>query len=121
MNKGLIQKYNIPGPRYTSYPTVPFWDKEGISMEHWKETTVRAFKESNDKEGITLYIHLPFCEKHVIENSRIIVSKTIFFISNRFAYRFLLLVHNAIVFYPSFLQVTIKSEYILYQLVLQWP
>src|SRR6056300_1268819 len=62
MNKELIQKYNIPGPRYTSYPTVPFWDKEGISMDHWKETTVRAFKISNKKEGISLYIHLPFCE-----------------------------------------------------------
>ena len=30
--KNLIQKYNIPGPRYTSYPTVPFWDKEGIAL-----------------------------------------------------------------------------------------
>ncbi|MDN3643496.1 oxygen-independent coproporphyrinogen III oxidase [Lutimonas halocynthiae] len=62
MNKELIQKYNIPGPRYTSYPTVPFWDKEGISMEHWKDSTVKAFKESNDQEGISLYVHLPFCE-----------------------------------------------------------
>jgi len=40
MSKELIQKYNIAGPRYTSYPTVPFWKKEGISI----------------------YIHLPFCE-----------------------------------------------------------
>ncbi|WKK66934.1 oxygen-independent coproporphyrinogen III oxidase [Lutimonas zeaxanthinifaciens] len=62
MNKELIQKYNIPGPRYTSYPTVPFWDKEGIMLEDWKETVVRAFKESNEKEGVSLYIHLPFCE-----------------------------------------------------------
>ena len=62
MNKELIQKYNIPGPRYTSYPTVPFWDKEGIDLQDWKETTVRAFRESNDSEGISLYIHLPFCE-----------------------------------------------------------
>ena len=51
MNTELIQKYNIPGPRYTSYPTVPFWDEEGIELEDWKSTTVRAFKESNDKEG----------------------------------------------------------------------
>ena len=33
MKKQLIQKYNIPGPRYTSYPTVPFWNKEGISIQ----------------------------------------------------------------------------------------
>jgi len=60
--KNLIQKYNIPGPRYTSYPTVPFWDAAGIAMEDWKASTVKAFKESNDSEGISLYIHLPFCE-----------------------------------------------------------
>ena len=62
MNTSLIQKYNIPGPRYTSYPTVPFWDKEGIALEDWKTATIKSFKESNDREGISLYIHLPFCE-----------------------------------------------------------
>lgn len=62
MSDSLIQKYNIPGPRYTSYPTVPFWDEAGISLEDWKKTTVRAFNESNEKEGISIYIHLPFCE-----------------------------------------------------------
>ena len=60
--KNLIQKYNIPGPRYTSYPTVPFWDKEGIALEDWKKSTKRSFNETNDSEGISLYIHLPFCE-----------------------------------------------------------
>ncbi len=60
--KNLIQKYNIPGPRYTSYPTVPFWDKEGINIDDWKKSTIKSFNESNDTEGISLYIHLPFCE-----------------------------------------------------------
>lgn len=60
--ENLIQKYNIPGPRYTSYPTVPFWDKEGIALDDWKQSTIKAFNESNDSEGISLYIHLPFCE-----------------------------------------------------------
>jgi len=60
--KNLIQKYNIPGPRYTSYPTVPFWDEEGIAIENWKKTVVKSFNESNNEEGISLYIHLPFCE-----------------------------------------------------------
>ncbi len=58
----LIQKYNVAGPRYTSYPTVPYWDKSGISIEDWKITAKKAFDESNDTEGISLYIHLPFCE-----------------------------------------------------------
>lgn len=62
MAKELIQKYNIPGPRYTSYPTVPYWDEEGIDIENWKKTFIQAFNESNDSEGISIYIHLPFCE-----------------------------------------------------------
>ncbi|RKF02875.1 oxygen-independent coproporphyrinogen-3 oxidase [Tenacibaculum lutimaris] len=58
----LIQKYNIPGPRYTSYPTVPYWDNETFSKEKWIDTFKRSFIESNSSEGISLYIHLPFCE-----------------------------------------------------------
>ena len=58
----LVQKYNIPGPRYTSYPTVPYWNKEGISKEKWIHSFQKSFNESNQSEGISLYIHLPFCE-----------------------------------------------------------
>lgn len=63
INNNLIQKYNIAGPRYTSYPTVPFWNEEGIAYNDWISTMKRAFDESNATEGISLYIHLPFCEK----------------------------------------------------------
>ncbi len=62
MSTPLIQKYNIPGPRYTSYPTVPFWDETGIKTDVWIQTMLRAFTESNQEEGISVYIHLPFCE-----------------------------------------------------------
>ncbi|MDF2551150.1 MAG: hemN [Chryseobacterium sp.] len=58
----LIDKYNIPGPRYTSYPTVPYWDESTFSPEKWKESVIRSFNESNSEEGISIYIHLPFCE-----------------------------------------------------------
>lgn len=58
----LIQKYNVPGPRYTSYPTVPYWNEEGFSVIDWKETLQQSFVQSNTAEGISLYIHLPFCE-----------------------------------------------------------
>lgn len=58
----LIQKYNIPGPRYTSYPTVPYWKKEGIEYDTWTASVKRSFQESNQAEGISIYIHLPFCE-----------------------------------------------------------
>jgi oxygen-independent coproporphyrinogen-3 oxidase len=62
MSKNLIQKYNIPGPRYTSYPTVPYWNETGIETNDWLSTAKKAFDESNTNDGITLYIHLPFCE-----------------------------------------------------------
>ena len=62
MSFSLIQKYNVPGPRYTSYPTVPYWEEELFSVEQWKETFIHSFSESNASEGISLYIHLPFCE-----------------------------------------------------------
>ncbi|WP_103327270.1 oxygen-independent coproporphyrinogen III oxidase [Bacteroidetes bacterium endosymbiont of Geopemphigus sp.] len=62
MKGHLVGKYNIPGPRYTSYPTVPYWETRTFTLEKWKETLVRSFKESNAEEGINLYIHLPFCE-----------------------------------------------------------
>ncbi|WP_374329259.1 oxygen-independent coproporphyrinogen III oxidase [Soonwooa sp.] len=58
----LVDKYNIPGPRYTSYPTVPYWDETSFSSELWKQSVVRTFKETNAKEGVSIYIHLPFCE-----------------------------------------------------------
>lgn len=58
----LVQKYNVPGPRYTSYPTVPYWNMDTFSGKKWEETLKYSFKESNDKDGVSLYIHLPFCE-----------------------------------------------------------
>lgn len=58
----LVSKYNVAGPRYTSYPTVPYWKSESFSFIEWKRTLQKSFKESNDSEGISLYIHLPFCE-----------------------------------------------------------
>lgn len=58
----LIAKYNVPGPRYTSYPTVPFWKENTFSKNKWIDTARQAFESSNEKEGMSIYIHLPFCE-----------------------------------------------------------
>ena len=62
MKSTLIQKYNVPGPRYTSYPTLPYWNETDFLYEDWIATLQKSFIESNSKEGISLYIHLPFCE-----------------------------------------------------------
>lgn len=58
----LLSKYDVPVPRYTSYPTVLNWD-DHIDSEKWKAGFIRRFDECNQKEGISLYLHLPFCEK----------------------------------------------------------
>ncbi|WP_346882547.1 oxygen-independent coproporphyrinogen III oxidase [uncultured Algibacter sp.] len=62
MCKTLTSKYNVAGPRYTSYPTVPYWNSEDFSLLAWKKNLKQSFKSSNTTEGISLYIHLPFCE-----------------------------------------------------------
>ncbi|MEO8240081.1 MAG: oxygen-independent coproporphyrinogen III oxidase [Flavobacterium sp.] len=62
MSTSLIQKYNVPGPRYTSYPTVPYWDESNFTTEKCIATFQKSFAESNSKNGISIYIHLPFCE-----------------------------------------------------------
>lgn len=62
MSQSLINKYNVAGPRYTSYPTVPYWDLGSFSLAKWKDSLKRAFNESSTSEGLSLYIHLPFCE-----------------------------------------------------------
>ena len=62
MQISLIQKYNVAGPRYTSYPTVPYWENEEFTTEKWLDSLAKSYNESNEREGISLYIHLPFCE-----------------------------------------------------------
>ena len=62
MCHSLINKYNISGPRYTSYPTVPYWDIDRFSLQQWKGSVRQSFEESNAEEGLSLYLHLPFCE-----------------------------------------------------------
>ncbi len=62
ISEDLISKYNVPAPRYTSYPTVPYWSKEPFDKNRWKQAVKGAFDATNSTDGISLYIHLPFCE-----------------------------------------------------------
>ncbi|HLT41637.1 MAG TPA: oxygen-independent coproporphyrinogen III oxidase [Sphingobacteriaceae bacterium] len=59
--KRLIKKYNVAAPRYTSYPTVPLWNTENWNENEWVKNVVTTHNK-NKEEGISLYIHLPFCE-----------------------------------------------------------
>jgi oxygen-independent coproporphyrinogen-3 oxidase len=58
----LISKYNVAGPRYTSYPTVPYWQSNTYSESAWLSSLSSTFQASNNSTGISLYIHLPYCE-----------------------------------------------------------
>ncbi len=57
----LLNKYNVAVPRYTSYPTVPFWGNE-IDPQQWIQIFKKQFTKTNQTEGLSIYIHLPFCE-----------------------------------------------------------
>lgn len=53
----LVSKYNVPGPRYTSYPTALQFS------EHFDRTELEeslSIYSANDSE-ISIYIHIPFC------------------------------------------------------------
>jgi oxygen-independent coproporphyrinogen-3 oxidase len=62
MDQHLAQKYNVAVPHYTSYPTLPYWDTDKFNQEAWKQSVKLSFIESNQTDGISIYIHLPFCE-----------------------------------------------------------
>jgi oxygen-independent coproporphyrinogen-3 oxidase len=54
----LIQKYNVPGPRYTSYPPAPqFTDRVT-----WPEVAAKISQAQSSGRGLSLYFHIPFCE-----------------------------------------------------------
>ncbi|MBI4041688.1 MAG: oxygen-independent coproporphyrinogen III oxidase [Deltaproteobacteria bacterium] len=53
----LIQKYNVQGPRYTSYPTVPHWS-ESIDATVFEDQLMSL----NNAQKHALYVHIPFCE-----------------------------------------------------------
>jgi len=59
IDKNTLQKYDVAGPRYTSYPTVPQWSGEVNSDVYASRLT--SFGR-NDKT-FSLYVHIPFCEQ----------------------------------------------------------
>ena len=61
VNNELVSKYNVAAPRYTSYPTVPFWDNDAFNAADWIDRLKFTYLKNQD-EGISLYVHLPFCE-----------------------------------------------------------
>lgn len=59
MKISLLEKYDKPTPRYTSYPTVPYWE-QAPDQEAWMKQVRRRLTR---KRELSLYIHLPYCEQ----------------------------------------------------------
>jgi oxygen-independent coproporphyrinogen III oxidase len=57
----LLHRYNVPGPRYTSYPTAPVW-KEDFTPADYERVLVES-SAGDSPAPLSLYVHLPFCEK----------------------------------------------------------
>lgn len=60
IDQKLLDKYNLPLPRYTSYPPATFFHENFTPKDY-----IRAVEESNDEEpqAISLYLHIPFCPR----------------------------------------------------------
>lgn len=56
----LISKYNIPVPRYTSYPPANFFHERFSETDFWQ-----AVERSNSEqpEHLSFYIHIPYCKR----------------------------------------------------------
>ena len=66
--------YEQPGPRYTSYPTYPVWKKPSDSD---RSALLQHLKNLPRNKPLSLYTHIPFCEKlcHFCACNRIIDPK----------------------------------------------
>jgi len=60
ISEKLLKKYNVPVPRYTSYPPANHFKDHFAGSEY-----ISLLKGSNSAkpENIAFYIHIPFCEK----------------------------------------------------------
>jgi len=56
-DRGLVQRYDGPGPRYTSYPPAPMFQDSFGPAEH------AGLLAASAREGkpLSIYVHIPFC------------------------------------------------------------
>ena len=54
----LVKKYNVAGPRYTSYPPATKFT-EALK---WPELAERILENNRTERDLSLYFHIPFCE-----------------------------------------------------------
>ncbi len=54
----LLEKYSKAGPRYTSYPTAPYFT-EAFGEKEWLDELNQTQASGRD---MSLYVHIPFCD-----------------------------------------------------------
>ena len=57
----LLRRYNVQGPRYTSYPTAPMWRRELPPSAY--ADVLEESRATASPAPLSLYVHLPFCER----------------------------------------------------------
>jgi oxygen-independent coproporphyrinogen III oxidase len=61
----LAAKYDVPSPRYTSYPTVPYWSDTPTAAQWLTQLRAALARKQaaagSAAQGIGIYVHLPFC------------------------------------------------------------
>ena len=58
--QNLLRKYDVPGPRYTSYPVILYWDTPPTPAE-WLESVAASLSAADEQTGAAMYVHIPFC------------------------------------------------------------
>ena len=61
-SEDLIRRYDVSGPRYTSYPTADRFVEAFSETEYTQGLTLRKSGLSSKKLPLSLYVHIPFCE-----------------------------------------------------------
>lgn len=59
-NRALVEKYDRPGPRYTSYPTAPQFH-QAFAMDEYQQAAQRS-NQAPQPKSLSVYIHIPFCQ-----------------------------------------------------------
>src|SRR5215467_966404 len=57
----LIKKYDVPGPRYTSYPTILHWNSTPTEDEWLQSVNDSIDDAEREGAGMAFYLHVPFC------------------------------------------------------------
>lgn len=57
-DQSVIERYDLSGPRYTSYPTAPQF-RESFSETEWLNAVSRS---NRSQRPLSLYFHIPFCD-----------------------------------------------------------